>query len=471
MISCGMIILMVIAAPVPHTCTLHKMDEKGCLAMKKRYCLLLVLCLLISVSCASAAESSARSPLQAYLDTLTVISTEPVELHIAIQNAEYCRNYLLDAAFLTRYPNGKIVYHYKTGMTEPPAGIDLIICTPQIIRKCAAAGQLVNLYETPLLSQWPDYWIDIREQAETEGALYGIPHSLVQCYWLWDDAQAQRMGVDRPPMLQTWNDFYRFTQQIKEKAADAGIDNPRIMYGLISSDPNMNGMVDDYLQLYFYQHVLNGGTFHTEEFHDLMELYRVAAQEPFSIVYDGADTKDPLIISFVLTDSFFYDQENAVMMLPPVLDRKAPAYLSRYSAFALPVSNQQPALALDFLAGTLDAQLNRFFTDFNQYFMYSMPEYFVEPVPVELDAYQNNVEEVTLETLALHESACFPPAFGMAEFEMYSFARQHALFDTLEWHSLYPAWQVALNSYINDLDEFSTISDALDDAHTTFKQR
>ncbi len=452
--------------------SINKMDEKGCLAMKKRCCLLLIFCLLISISCASAAESSAVSPLRMYLDTLPVISTEPVELHIAIQNAEYCHNYLLDAAFLTRYPNGKIVYHYdSSGMTEPPTGIDLIICTPQIIRKSVAAGQLVNFYETPLLSQWPDCWIDIREQAETGGALYGIPHSLSQYYWLWDTAQAQGIGIDRPPMLQTWNDFYHFARQMQQKAADAGIDNLRIMYGLISPDPNMNGMVDDYLQLYFYQHVLGGGTFHTEEFHDLMELYRIAAQEPFSLVYDNPDAKPPLISSFGLTGSFFYDKENAVMMLPPVLDRKAPAYLSRYSAYALPVSSQQPELALTFLEGTQDAQLNCFYTDFNQYFMYSMPKYFVEPVPVALCARQSDSEEltaeVTLQTLACHESACFPPAFSMAEFEMYSFARQHALFDTLEWHSLYKAWQVALNSYINDLDEFSTISAALDDAANT----
>lgn len=441
--------------------------------MKKLCSLLLIFCLLASVLCASAEGISVASPLQNYLDTLPVVSTEPVELHIAIQNADYCYNYLLDAAFLTRYPNGKIVYHYTPGWYEDLSGIDLIICTPQIMRRSATADQLVNFYDTPLLSKWPDYWIDIREQAETGGALYGIPHGIFQYYWLWDKAQAERIGISRPPMLQTWRDFYTFAQQMKEKAADAGVSDLRIMYGLISPDPNMNGMVDDYLQLYFYQHVLGGGTFATEEFHDLMELYRVVALDPFSIIYDRQE--EPLITSFGLSDNFSYDRENAVMMLPPVLDRKAPAYLSSYSAYALPVSSPQPGLALDFLQGTLDTKLNCFYTDLNHYFMHNMPEYYVEAIRVELNGQPGrNSEltgEVTLETLACHERECLPPAFDMPEFEMYSFAHQHALFDTLEWHSLFKEWQVALNSYINDLDNFETISATLDNALAALKQR
>ena len=425
------------------------------------------------------------APIESYLNTLTVYSMEEKEVHIAITGYQDQYNAVWEAAFLSHYPNGKIVYHYytidqlNTLLLARNESIDLVIISPQIMRAYAKQGVIIDLYQTELMGAWPECWIEFQNEAEIDGRLYGIPQRISQYYWVQMDELLK--GQNQEPLndIKSWSDFKDYAFNLSYDINGDGNKDFRLIQGLISKNAVFDGMIDDFFREYLYAEILEkgrvkeGGTFNTEQFKQLVEMYAAFQQKQILGRHQGAiplyrGEKAVLINSIGLSGSFKFAADGFSVILPPVNDCNNPRYLGTYRAICLLKSAPNREAALCFLSASLDVGLNAYYEDFAQFFMKEKPLICVYPTYNQSTYFDDKTGEkivaVTKGNIAIDSWSYEACPLSITEFERYSFARKNVVFDTQEWNLVNKRWSSLLEEYLKGVITFEELAEAMDQA-------
>lgn len=441
--------------------------------MKKAVCIIVVI-LLFTVA------AWADTPLQQeVLKHYTVISQEPVTLHIGFMNDCNGRNELLEAAFLAKYPNATIEYQryavdqvpmlYQGGMELP----DLLLCTSIVMDKMADHDMLMDIYQTGLISTWPEGWIDISEELEINGKLYGLPTYINQYYWMWNDELAQKSGAMLPDYPYSWDQFVEMAAALDYDFDDNGLRDMRLIQGRISTNEYRQDMVDDFFVSYFenrivdHRKMMENATFCTDEFQHLLELYKKMLEIRSVWRENASDSSESayLIKSLGLRDSFwFYDGMHSVA-LPPTVNAEEPAYVGTVEVAAIPVAAGNPELALAFCEGMLDENLNRYYSNLERFFFKSMPACYVYMDHAKAD--DSNISCVTIDSLQMDTWEFYETPITQDAFDMFTFCREHVLVETMLWRSLSAEWEECLTGYMAGELTFEQVAERLDTAART----
>ena len=438
--------------------------------MKRAVCIFVLFLLLFS-------SALAENPLQEeVLSRYSVVSQEPVTLHIGIINSNNRYNALLEAAFLAAYPNAAIEYRAYTadqvnvlllgGMDMP----DLLLCTSIVMDRLVNQDMLLDFYETDYMDSWPEEWIDISDELEIDGSLYGLPVSISQYYWMWNDALAEKSGANVPDYPYDWDEFVEMAANLKYDFDDNGIRDMMLIQGNVSSNEARKDMVDDAFTAYLeakmldHRNLADGATFGTEEFRHLLDLYKemLEIRGAWTAVPSFRGESAYLIKSMGMEGSFFFDDGTHSVMLPPTLDKDNPQYLGMVDVAVIPRESQNSELALAFCRGLLDPELNAFYSDFERYFFKTMPKSYVYVEYPEMDVNGGDVSTVTADTLQTDTWEFYEVPLTQSEFDMYTYCREHVLINTLLWNQLRNRWETCLTDYLSGTVTFEQMTDQLD---------
>lgn len=248
--------------------------------MKKLLTVLIAMMLITCMTCNLAAYAEEVEDVWSlYTQKTQALSDEAVELHIGLTTETVANNALLEQAFFLKYPNGKIIYHlYSTDqlnayLLSGSSELDLLLISDSTRKTLASQNVLRNLYDTELMTHWPNMWIDAHQQLEAEdGKLYGFPRSIeVGCLSWYDDLGTQ-VGIEKPGTLWTWDDFAAMATDVNYDVDGNGIKDFCLKQGMYITD-GMNGFISTPLEVYTYQCVLQGESFSSEEFNRLLNQF------------------------------------------------------------------------------------------------------------------------------------------------------------------------------------------------------
>ena len=438
--------------------------------MKKTICIILMLLLFTTVALA-------ENPLQQeVLSHYPIASQEPVTLHIGIMNNNNRFNALLEAAFLAKYPNATIEYQAYTaeqvdvlllgGIAMP----DLLLCTSIVMDKLANQEMLLDIYKTGFIDSWPDEWIDISAEMEINGSLYGLPVSINQYYWMWNNALAEKSGAKLPDYPYSWDEFVEMAAKLQYDFDSNGIRDMQLLQGNFSSNECRKDMIDDsfmaYLEAKMLEHreLANGATFCTDEFQHLLDLYKkmLEIRGTWTAVPSFRGEAAYLVKSLGMSDSFFFNDGVHSVVLPPTLDKENPSYLGMADVAAIPVKSSNPDLALAFCQGMLDPELNSFYTHLERFFFKTMPKCYVVAEYPQMDINGGDISVVTSNTLQPDTWEFYEIPITQKEFDMYTYSREHVLLETLLWKKLSSEWETCLTGYLNGTFTFEQMTNQLD---------
>ncbi len=445
--------------------------------MKKAYVSGVAFLLLAALlfGCANAQE--ADSPWELFKSQTEVISYEAVELHIGVIQENLASNFALEMAFLVQYPNATIVYHNLTSdqfsayLLSKESKLDLLILTNKIRDDYSKHGILVDLYETSLLDAWPEGFIDIRQQAETDGKLFGFPKRLYNFSFTWFDALAERVDAQKPSQPWSWEEFAAMAIQLPY---DLNLDGKK-EYGLMHGNAHINGMVgfiDDHLEQYAYQYALNGGSFQTPEFARLMELFMETYASGALNAKGVPLFKDEpaMLLSRILTVDDYVGMHNSCsFVLPPTIDVEQPGYVGWYYTFSLLSNAPHTEAALDFLRNGLDERIQSMYNELDEVFTKEIPQYYVNNDAVhmltafapdqngELTYTVSNTESYTVTELSEETRKTVQEVY-----ESFVFMREHFLPNTGEWYRLSILWFELLPQYMNNTLSLEEMTRAMD---------
>ena len=438
--------------------------------MKRIICILIILLLF-------TASALSESPLQQeVLSHYAVISQEPVILHIGIMNSNNRFNALLDAAFLAKYPNATIEYQAYTaeqidvlllGGIDMP---DLLLCTSIVMDKLADQEMLYNIYETGFISAWPEIWIDISSELEINGRLYGLPVSISQYYWMWNNPLAERSGAKLPDYPYSWDEFVEIAADLDYDFDSNGIRDMQLIQGIISTKENRKDMIDDAFIAYFESQMLDhrslaaDASFCTDEFRHLLDLYSklLKIRGTWTAASSFRGESAYLIRSLGLSDSYFFNDGMHSVVLPPTVDKDNPEYLGMVDVAVIPLKSSNLELALTFCQGMLDPKLNSYYTNFDRFFFKVMPKCYVYVEYPQMDINGGDISIVSSKTLQSESWDYYEIPLTQEEFDMYTYCREHVLPETLLWKKLSREWENCLDNYLNGTFTFEQMTNQLD---------
>jgi len=414
---------------------------------------------------------------------LEVLSHEQVELHIGLMEERQADHFPLEMAFLSQYPNGKIVYHLfdsdqlSVYLLGGESAIDLLVLTNRSTANYAEKGGCVDFYSTPLLSEWPRDWIDIRQQAETEGKLYGFPKQIDLRFFGWNESLAKKAGVNKPDYIWTWDEFRDICQTIPFDADGDGVKEYLLMRGYYHVN-GLSGYVDDFLEQYAYEHALENGSIQTPEFEYLNQLFinvldsgALGSMRGVVPVYDG---EEALLISIFSANSTAPLTGEQYSFLPyPTLNADNPGYVGWLYSYSLLHNAPHPDLAINFLSNALNPDIQIMATELTQSFVKTLPNYIVFNEAISLfEAFAPDEQGAMTYTVTDTSGySIYPLAdiFGEISgevFEAYQQMREHLLPNTGDWYELAILWYELIPHYMSGDLPFSELSLALDNRMT-----
>lgn len=445
--------------------------------MKKILILLMVLLLLQMSWHLSAFAEDTTNAWGNYAHETEIKSEEAVELHIGLTFETAANNPLLEQAFLLKYPNGKIVYHLYTldqlnaYLMGNGSELDMLLVSDSTRQTLVNHRVLQNLYETGLLSQWPDSWIDLRQQLETEdGQLYGFPRSVEVGYFSWYDDLGAQVGMEKPDALWTWDDFTRMATDVNYDVDGNGTQDFCLLSGMYF-DTGMTGFHSAPLEVYTYQRVLQGGSFSSQEFSRLLEQFIEVYQSQALIPDDIAlfqERRAQLIMSITESGSGLWTPDGYSYLNYPTLYPDTPAYLGRSYVFALLNNAPHPELALEFLHTSLELCERRIYDDITTYMNQSFPDTQITcwDSTTSVGFMPNEKGELirvcqpgdsTLQT-----TTDFTNVLSPQNFTDYNFMRSHFLPITGQWYSVSSVLYEMLPQYFNGSITLAQITTAMD---------
>lgn len=325
-----------------------------------RRCVRFIACMAIILvfSFTAAWAEEAPNPVKTYQKKTEIISQDPVELHIGVIQEDLIGNHSLEIAFLHKYPRGKIVYHLLTMdqltayLLSQESTIDLFILTSAMIRDYARLGALKDFYETSLLERWPEAWIDMQHQAETDGKLYGLPMKHEQSFWGWYDDLAQKLGIEKPSQPWTWDQYLNLCQTLPYDLNGDGSNDFFLMTGSAHNNLHL-AFENDFLTQYAYQYALTGGSFQTPEFERLMQLFIDIYSSGALLEIGGRspvfeDEEALLMTRFYPGSQISNIDGKHSFLLPPTIDTIDPGYVAFVYMYSLPQNAPHEELALEF---------------------------------------------------------------------------------------------------------------------------
>ncbi len=445
--------------------------------MKRTLALLLLVTFSLSAGLALAEES--KTPVDAYIANNPVVSQEPVELHIGIVQENLADNLPLELAFSHKYPKGKIVYHYLSTeqlsayLLSNEAMLDLLILGTRLSMDYAKQGVFVNLYETPLLDSWPQSWIDMKKQAETDGKLYGFPKAIYQSFFGWNDSLAEHIKVKMPEGAWTWEDYLQLCKTLPYDINGDGIKEFFLMRGHYHSS-GLSGFINDFLEQYAYQYALQGGAFQTKEFEHLMTIFMDIYSSGALVdmrgnmpTFQGADAA--LISAFSSEDGFIINDWIHTFLLPPTLDSNEPGYVGALYSYSLLHNAPNSKVALDFLQSAFDPNIQNIISHESQIFTKKIPEYYaVNPAISLYDAFAPDEKGNMTYTVSNTDNYIVYlwtdeyEEISEVAFQKFIFMREHLLPNTGDWYELSRLWFELMPQYMNNTLQLSEMTAALD---------
>lgn len=436
--------------------------------MTKVIHLFLTIMVIFALLSNAAWAQELETPIFENIAKLTVLSDEPVELHIGLIEEQLADNYPLEMAFLHQYPNGKIVYHLLTPeqlsayLLSNESTIDLLILTNRLTADFAKQDSCINFYDTTLFSAWPETWINVRSQAEIEGKLFGFPKAIHQDFYGWNEPLAHSVGIDKPNQIWTWDD-YRVLCQTLPYDLD-GDDNKEFL--LMRGNYHMNGLtgfVNDFFEQYAYQYALRGSSFQTTEFEHLNQLFidilssgALSDARGVVSIFKG---EDALLLSAFTGDSATPFSGDPHSFLPyPTLNAENPGYVGWFYTYSLLKSAPHPELAINFLKNALNPDIQSMTAELNQVFTRTLPKYSVVNEAVSLfDAFAPDAKGMMTYTVSHNNEYTIYPLetyigeISPEDFETYQFMREHLLLNTGDWYELSKLWFETFVQYTSDV--------------------
>jgi len=351
--------------------------------------------------------------------------------------------------------------------------IDLLILTNRMTEDYAKQGALKDFYETSLLDEWPKEWIDMRSQVETGGKLYGIPKRHTQSFFGWNDELAERLEIEKPNQPWTWDQYQALCQNLSYDLTGNGRNDFYLMRG---DDHRAvpSPFINDFLMQYGYQYALPGGSFQTKEFEILMGLFMDIYSSGALL---GIDERAPILANEEALLMTRFAPDTALtnidgkhsFLLPPTIDTGNPGYVGVLYMYSLPQNAPHEELALEFLRGTLDPDLQKVVMTMNQSFTKTMPEYYV----YNYDLYyygaftpdQAGAMTYVVDTVDNYEICLVADIDGEMSheiFEYYTFMREHILLNSGHWYDLAIHWFDLLPQYMNNTLPLAELTRSLD---------
>lgn len=348
--------------------------------------------------------------------------------------------------------------------------LDLLLVGDGQRKLFAGQGLLEDFYGTGLLPQWHESWLDLRKQMETDGKLYGFPRSVEVGHMSWYDELGERVGIEKPGALWTWEDFARLATDISYDVDGDGAKDFCLLYGYTNTN-GMTGYEIASLELYTYQRALQGEAFSSPEFEALMDqfvqVYQSRALDPAGIPL--FQERDAQLIKRVTESGWLITPDGYSYLNNPTLYADDPGYTGRGYAFALLKSAPHREAALDFLRGSLELCERRISAcDITAYLNKNMPVCCLNVWGNGLvDAFAPD-EKGELVFVRRQESNAFEaasdPDWMVSEqaFADYNFMRAHYIPATGEWYSVSKVMFEMLPQYFSGAITLDQITGAMD---------
>ncbi len=442
-------------------------------------CMALIM-LLSAFGCASA--ENVETPMSTFLAHTQVVSTEAVELHIGVFQDKLAYNYKLEMAFLRQYPNARIIYHQLSSeqlaayLMNQESTLDLLILTHQMMRDYSAKGLLCDFYQTDLLSQWPEEWIDIRQQAEIAGALYGFPQRLEVSYWQWYSTLAKAADVDQPSQVWTWEDFVDMCQNLPYDLNGDGANDFYLTWGWGHRNLKLPYM-QNLMEQYFHQVIAPGGQFETPEFEQVMkmfmDIYTSGALEPFGasrLLLNGDHAV--LMTELVGSTGYLLSLDQHLLMLAPVLDVENPQYMGSYYSFCMPRTAPNQELAIAFLQSALEPELQDVFDQEVQSFTKARPNYCIaNDMDVSFTQNEKYGMHYVVDNIGNYRvypvDLLYPLNSSWGKhipeyYDLFIFKRERFMPDDTRWTPIAILWYDLLTQYVDGQMTWQAMAQALD---------
>ena len=445
--------------------------------MKKLLTVLIAMMLITCMTCNLAASAEEVEDVWSlYTQKTQALSDEAVELHIGLTTETVANNALLEQAFFLKYPNGKIIYHlYSTDqlnayLLSGSSELDLLLISDSTRKTLASQNVLRNLYDTELMTQWPNIWLDAHQQLEAEdGKLYGFPRSIEVGYLSWYDDLGTQVGIEKPGTLWTWDDFAAMATDVNYDVDGNGIKDFCLKQGMYITD-GMNGFISTPLEVYTYQCVLQGESFSSEEFNRLLnqfvQVYQSQALNADGItMYQERDAQ--LIVEMTEPGNTFFLPDGYSYLNFPTLYKDSPAYLGRSYVFALLNNAPHESVALDFLQTSLELCEQQICESYTTYMNQAVPAAFVSAF--------DNSDSIGFSTSEDGEMVLVrqkgdhtvqvqtdPTALSDEDFASYNFMRANFLPITGQWYSVSSVLYEMIPQYLSGTVTMDQITAAMD---------
>lgn len=280
---------------------------------------------------------------------------------IAVTNPYDAWQPVIEEAFYQQHPDAEIVYRLyavdqlKTTILSGKVDFDLLIQPISEINSYGQGGYLRNLYPTLGLKGWPNSLLNVREQIELEGALYGMPLTVHQSLWAWNDALADAVSIKKPFPTWTWEDYATLSDQFPVDMNLDGVMDAYLMYGSKTQESAMPNVQLDNLYSYLESYP---GDFRSERFLNQLQIFTRIVSAPSLLAMDTAspplfNEAPAVLISSMGTGSplsLLAGEYNGYSFLPiPLFSDESVFYLGGSIACAMMIESKHDALATAFL--------------------------------------------------------------------------------------------------------------------------
>ncbi len=287
---------------------------------------------------------------------------------IAVTSADDAMHPVIEEAFFQTNPGTEIVYalypadQLRTAILTGKVDFDLLIQPIEQINAYGESGFLESLYPAMGIAQWPENLLDIRQQIERNGSLYGIPTAVYQNVWSWHDALAQLAGVDKPAVPWDWSDYETLSNRLPMDMNMDGAQDVYLMYGTKTQDTALSNVQLDPLYDYFSAYP---GDFASALFSRQLSVFErivkspslLPMDDPFPPMFQGSTavliSNHGMISPLGLLGN---DDGEASFLPPPVIDAEHVFYLGGAKACAMVKSAPRREAALAFLHTMLSSE-------------------------------------------------------------------------------------------------------------------
>ncbi len=365
---------------------------------------------------------------------------------IGVTDSSMMQNQVLEWLLLSSGGCSRVQYVLVDAAQNEPLQVDLLILNNQEYLAFAKKKKIQSLY--PYVGKEKlsiSFHEEMLTNSEWENNLYGIPRTIVQDFFMWDEASAAAWNIERPSMHWTWQDAVLL---LRDERLSAG----RHLYGMHGlSHPALSPFRSEMMDTLF-ELAARSGKMDEEAAKEAILLLKQTYTSG-TLMDHYPDEKDRILLKdmghFSRAEFFFTVQQRLIPM--PMLSSEHPYRMGNYTYYCIPTACRSLPYSLSCIEMMVSEKaLSYAEQDICFWISKITPSSMIETGQGSLNIISSERKQriITKEELSQYRESVFPFA---SSYEWYAGAKKACL-PTMYWldTAYYQSMMDALAKYCDD---------------------